>query len=597
MRNAAGGGVCGRTVYNAFPMPPSEYKNALARAFADACAELSADAVAPIETPREKGRGDFACAAPLRLAAILKRPPRDIAEDILRRVALPDFVEDAQISGGYINIAIKISAKLAVVGEALSRGADFGRGAAKNETVLLEFVSANPTGPLHIGHGRAAAYGDSLARILEFAGCKVLREYYVNDAGRQAEILAASVWLRRWLLERGRGEKPPAGAYRGDYLAAAEEETRAMLSAPPPDIDALLRAMQAQDAEGAGDLLAAAMRDYFSEPATRNAFVAAVSAHVLRTIKNDLSALGVADFDRWFSEQSMHDADAPAAAIDALKKRAPENVYEKDGALWFRAAACGDDKDRVLRRADGRHTYFAADIAYHSDKFSRGATRLINVLGADHHGYVPRLSASVAALGHDADKMETLLIQFVSLVNRGQRMKMSTRGGDFVPLSELIQEIGKDAARFFYVARKNDRHLDFDLRLAAERSRKNPVFYLQYAHARADAVLRGWGGEIGALASADCGALAENPAATALCAQVAAFPSVAAQAADARAVHSVAAFLQELAAALHHYYEQTRILAEPPDEGMSGRLALLAAAQIALRNGLSLLGVYAPAKM
>ncbi|MGI9298531.1 MAG: arginine--tRNA ligase [Gammaproteobacteria bacterium] len=589
----------GGTVYNSLPMRSGEYKNVLARVFADACAEFSADAdaAAAIETPREKGRGDFACAAAMRLAAALKRPPRDIAADILRRAALPDFVEDARVDGGYINITIKTAAKLAVVRGAILGGADFGRGEAKSETVLLEFVSANPTGPLHIGHGRAAAYGDSLANILEFAGYEVRREYYVNDAGRQAEILAASVWLRRWLSARGRGEEPPAGAYLGDYLAAAEEETRAMLPPPSPEVDALLREMRgANSPDRAGDLLAAAMRDYFSSAKTCAAFVRAVSEYVLRIIKKDLELLAVSDFDRWFSEQTMHEKEAPAAAIDVLQKRDPAHLYEKDGALWFRATDRGDDKDRVLRRADGRYTYFAADIAYHRDKFSRGG-RLINVLGADHHGYVPRLKAAVAALGHDAAEMETVLIQFVSLINAGQRIKMSTRGGEFVSLEVLVREIGRDAARFFYVSRKNDRHLDFDLRLAAERSRKNPVFYLQYAHARAASVLRIWGGNARDLADADCAALSENAAAMELCSRLAAFPAAAEQAASDRAAHSLAAFLQELAAALHNYYERTRILVEPPDDGMPGRLALLAAAQIALRNGLSLLGVSAPQRM
>ena len=578
-------------------MYPSQYKSTLARVFADACAELSSAAVSPIETPREKMRGDFACAAALQLARILKRPPPDIAAAILSRAALPDFVEEAKIEGGYINIKIKAISKLAIVDEVLSRGGDFGRGEDKNESVLLEFVSANPTGPLHVGHGRAAAYGDSLANILQFAGCKVMREYYVNDAGRQAEILAASVWLRRLLRERGRGEEIPAGAYRGDYLADVESETR-VLPPPesPPDVDRILADMRANSADRAGDILAAAMGESFPESA-RTAFVRAVSDHVLAIIKTDLRLLGVRDFDNWFSEQSMHDKGLPDLAIDKIREHSPDALYEKDGALWFRATARGDSKDRVLRRADGRRTYFAADIAYHRDKFSRGMSRLINVLGADHHGYVPRLKAAVDALGCDSEKMETVLIQFVALVNQGQRMKMSTRAGEFVRLSELIKAIGKteaegkDAARFFYVSRKNDQHLDFDLRLAAERSRKNPVFYLQYAYARAASILRSWGGDVGALCGADLAALTQNPAAAALCARLAEFPVVISQAADDRAVHSLATFLQELAAAMHHYYEQTRILGETPDAGMRGRLALLAAAQTVLRNGLTLLGI------
>lgn len=588
-------------------MRPGDYKGILARVFADACAQLSDAEVAPVEESREKARGDFSCAAAMRLAPVLKRPPPDIAADILRRAAaaMPDFVEEARVDGAYINIKIKTAAKLAIVGEVLARGEDFGRGEDKNETVLLEFVSANPTGPLHIGHGRAAAYGDSLANIMTFAGYEVLREYYVNDAGRQAEILAASVWLRRLLRECGGGEEIPAGAYRGDYLAEVEEETRALSVADivsPPDLESflesLLQKMRAATADEAGDILAAAFAESFAPQSERGNFVRAVSGSVLAMIKKDLESLGVhfAD-DEFFSEQKMHDQNLPAAAIDKMRARSPDLIYEKDGALWFRATASGDSKDRVLQRADGRRTYFAADVAYHRDKLSRNATRLINVLGADHHGYVPRLRAAVAALGHDATKMETVLIQFVALVNRGQRTKMSTRAGEFVRLSDLVDEIGKDAARYFYVSRKNDQHLDFDLALAKEQSRKNPVFYLHYAHARAASVLRGWQGETASLPDADCAALADNPAALELCARLAEFPGMVAQTADNRAVHLTAAFLQELAAAMHHYYEKTRILCDPPDDGMRGRLALLVAAQTVLRNGLNLLGIAAREKM
>lgn len=598
-------------------MRPSEYKETLARVFADACAQLSDGADAPggakseiprdtLEVPRDKSRGDFACAAAMRLAPTLRRNPREIAEEILRLAEMPDFVANADIAGaGYINITIKPAAKTAIIQQALREGVDFGRGSSRNQTILLEFVSANPTGPLHIGHGRAAAYGDSLANLLSFAGHEVRREYYVNDAGRQAEILAASVWLRHWFAREDCKEAFPQGAYQGEYLLEVAEAARPLLqNLSPPKLDDLLQKIAVGNADEGGDLLATAMKENFSG-CDCSGFVRFVADHVLQMIRDDLKALAVAPFDCWFSEQSMHDKQTPQLALAELEKRG--QTYEKDGALWFQASKYGDDKDRVLRRADGRYTYFAADIAYHHDKFLRpvadGRTlQLLNVLGADHHGYVPRLTAAAEALGHDAGKLETALIQFVALANEGQRVKMSTRAGEFVRLSVLIDEIGRDAARYFYVSRKNDQHLDFDLELAVEKSRKNPVFYLQYAHARACSVLRKWtgaewGGDASTLADANCKQLSADSAAMELCARISEFPTVISRAAQDRAVHSLAAFLQELAAAMHNYYEQTRILTEPEDNTLPARIAILAAARVTLANGLVLLGVSAPETM
>ena len=574
-----------------------EHDEALARAFSDGCARVSpAAGAAAVQKPRDSRRGDFVCTAAIPLAAALKQNPRGVAEEILQKTALPDFVESADIAGaGYINIKIYAAAKLAVIGEILRRGADFGRAAAKNETILLEFVSANPTGPLHIGHGRAAAYGDSLAKILAFSGYEVRREYYVNDAGRQTDILAASVWLRYFLPET---ESLPEGAYQGDYLADIPAAKEFLQPMPAPDLEKLRAEIRGKSADETADILAAAMRAGFDSPARREEFIRTVAKSVLAMIKRDLDALKVAPFDCWFSERAMRGEDKIAAAITALRRG--DNIYEKDGALWFRATAFGDDKDRVLRRANGEFTYFAADIAYHHDKFSRPARarlRLLNILGADHHGYITRLSAAMAALGHDGKLLETQLIQFVALINDGRRAKMSTRAGEFVELTALVEEIGPDAARFFYVSRKNDQHLDFDIKLAMDKSRKNPVYYLQYAHARADAVLRKWEGDAESLAAADCAPLAENPAALELCARLAAFPAAAARAAEDRAAHSLAAFLQELAGDLHNYYEQTRILAEPPDSAMEARLAALAAAKTVMQTGLGLLGMTAPERM
>lgn len=585
-------------------MPTSEYKMTLARVFAEACVHMSPTMVgrAVIQTPRDRRHGDYACPAALQLASAIKRPPRDIAAELLQNITLPDFVATADIAGaGYINIRLKTAAKLAVIGEVL-RAAAYGRAADNRQTVLLEFVSANPTGPLHIGHGRAAAFGDSLANIMEFAGYQVRREYYVNDAGRQSDILAASLWLRHFLSAANSTAAMPAGAYQGDYLLAILPAARSSLAAaaPPPNLDALLAKLAAAAADDAADILVAAMRE--SLRGDTEEFSSVVAATVLAGIKNDLAGLGVRPFDCWFSEKTLHADGNLAAAIDALRRHNPGNIYRQDGALWFRSSAYGDDKDRVLCRANGQYTYFAADIAYHHNKLNRPLDagrhyRLINILGADHHGYVPRLAAAVAGLSNKADLIETRLIQFVALVYRGQRAKMSTRSGQFVPLAVLIDEIGRDAARYFYVCRKNDQHLDVDIALASEKNNKNPVYYLQYAHARAAGIFRKWGGCPQTLADAACAPLAEHPAALELCALLAAFPETVIEAAQERTVHPLAVFLQELATAMHTYYEKTRILNQPADKDMPARLAVLAAAQTVLRNGLNLLGITAPERM
>ena len=579
-----------------------------------------------LEKPRNAAMGDYACTLAMALARPLKKPPPQIAADILNSVQanLPAFVEVAEVRGGYINIRIKNAAKTGVIADILNSitGDDkdgiltclgYGRGTPKDEPLLLEYVSANPTGPLHVGHGRAAAYGDSLANILVFAGYPVWREYYVNDSGRQASILAASVWMRYFIEQNASDDAMPKGAYQGAYLRDFFADLDSYLqkaTPPPPDLSEQLNQL---DDNASADALCAAMRRAFvtkngqADDKTAADFIAAAAAAVLLRIQNDLAMLGVSPFDCWFSEQHLYDNDKLAAAINTLRQQNAENIYEKDGALWFRSSAAGDDKDRVLRRANGKFTYFTADIAYHHNKLSaarlsksKKPLRLVNILGADHHGYVPRLKAAIVALGYEPAQMETQLIQFVSLINSGQRIKMSTRGDSFVPLSLLVEEIGRDAARFFYVSRKNDQHFDFDMQLAAEKSSKNPVFYLQYAHARAAGVFRKWGDNKSTLAAADCTPLAHNPSALALCDKLAEFPAIAQSAAATRAVHVVANYLQELAAAMHHYYEKTRIL--DSDNGkantdMLAKLALLEAARLVLGGGLSLLGVRAPEQM
>ena len=584
------------------------YRTVLQESLRDACVAVGGDIAVFLEKPRDAAHGDYACPAAMQLARVLKRPPRDLADDILRHFTPPDFVADTSIAGGgFINIRLSNTAKTAIIADILRQGEDYGRGTPKDETILLEFVSANPTGPLHVGHGRAAAFGDSLANILSFGGWSVWREYYLNDTGRQAAILAASVWLRHWLAQTEVDFAMPPGSYRGDYLRLVAERIAPRLAGhSAPDLAALFAKLSLDNSGGDdanADILIAAMPQFFADGEVDSFIDAVVKAVLEQNIQRDLELLGVS-FDRWFSEKSLHREGKIIAAIDSLRDKSPTSLYDKDGALWFRATAFGDDKDRVLRRANGQFTYFAADVAYHYDKFTarqsrevptKNRLRLINVLGADHHGYVQRLSAALRALGYE--HMEARLIQFVSLIENGKRLKMSTRAGDFVSLADLIDKVGGDAARYFYISRKNDQPLDFDLQLATEKSRKNPVFYAQYAHARTCRLLRKWDGDITHLAAADGARLADDEAAVAVCGALLDFPEVVARAAADCVVNPLAVYVQTLATAMHNFYEQTRILSGDDEDLRRARLALLAAARQTLAMALRLLGVRAPEEM
>ncbi len=613
------------------PSPfPSEYRDAIARAFARACAP-ALERPPPVGKPRVAGRGDLATPAALMLAKVTGENPREAAKRLLQNASLPDFVDGAEVAGaGFINIRLKPEAKTAVVGEILQKGARYGSRPQEGETVLLEFVSANPTGPLHIGHGRAAAYGDSLAKILAFSGARVWREYYLNDAGRQIDILAASAWLRPQLPP---GETLPEGAYRGDYLAeyfsaAAAELPQDGCRLSPEEVAALLAqsreaAKAANTEDAAADALVNAAKTAFGEEAFAK-WSAKVAAVMRDSISADLRTMGVEDFHRWFSERDdLRSGGKIPQALEELAQKAPGALYEKDGALWFKSAESGDDKDRVLRRANGEHTYFAADAAYHRDKLARAApggkpfARLINVLGADHHGYVPRIAAVVRAFGGAEVALEIPLIQFVALYEDGARVKMSTRAGKFASLAEMIAAIGADAARYFFVSRRNDQHLDVDMRLARAKNKKNPVYYIQYAHARLCAVLKraqengggNSGDDVNSVNGGDGGdggdstarnmQLAQEPAAVVLCERLMAFPDLIARAAQNRAPHLLAAYLlEELAPAANSYYEKTpRIIREKNPDRKRARLSLLAAARAVLASGLTLLGMSAPQRM
>ena len=442
-----------------------DFKAELTAALAAACRALAPDAQIPpattlVERPKNRQMGDFASPAAMQLAPALKQNPRQVAADILQNWTPPAFVESADIAGpGFINIRIRPQDKTAIIRDILQNPKQLGRGAPQNQFIHLEFVSANPTGPLHVGHGRGAAYGDSLARILAHAGFPVATEYYLNDAGLQINILSASVWLRHQHPENW--DDMPRGSYRGTYLRQTADHLRPWLqkNAPPLPADLLEKIAAQEDEDAAAQLLANTALESFGADKFAELKIQVRNFMTEKFLKADLDAMGV-HFDRWFSENdNLRAVGKVEAVLQKLRQIAPDSLYEKDGALWFRAEKFGDEKDRVVRRTNGEFTYFAADIAYCEDKFARetpgGApVRAVYVLGADHHGYAPRLRAAASALGRDPEKLETPLIQFVALKRADELIPMSTRAGRFVSLRELLDAVGTDAARFFFVSRK-----------------------------------------------------------------------------------------------------------------------------------------------
>ena len=542
-----------------------------------------------IERPANPEHGDYASNVALQLSKRLRRNPRQIAEEIAKAsapaLAATGLFEPLTVAGaGFLNIRVKPEAKLEVIRQVLEQGKDYGRvKTEKEESIQIEFVSANPTGPLHVGHGRGAAYGDSLAKLLEFAGARVTREFYVNDAGRQMDILALSVWLR-YLQMRNVDVPFPEEGYRGDYvrdiaarLANENLAGKADFSGVLPDADAEIDRLI--------DLAKTTLGDGWKR-VHRFALEA-----MLADQREDLAAFGVS-FDHWSSEQALHDKGLIDKALRLLQARG--HLFEQGGALWFRSSAFGDEKDRVVRRENGQYTYFASDIAYHLDKFERGFDRVIDVWGADHHGYVPRVKGALEAFGLDPGRLEIALVQFAVLYRNGEKVAMGKRSGEFVTLRELREEVGNDAARFFYVLRKSDQHLDFDLDLAKSESSDNPVYYVQYAHARVCSVfaqIERW--DFPKNLSLEP---LKSDRELLLAQRLAEFPELILTAARERAPHSLAFYLRELAAEFHSYYNAERILVD--DETLrSARLALSAAVRQTLANGLSLLGVSAPEKM
>ncbi len=554
-----------------------------------------------LERPKQASHGDFASNLAMQLAKVLKANPREIAQRLVRELPVSPWVVKTEIAGaGFINFHLSTATRTQVVGEVLLRGADFGRcNSGGGRKMQVEFVSANPTGPLHVGHGRGAALGANLANLLAFAGWDVACEYYVNDAGRQMDILAVSTWLR--YLELFDDSIPfPTNAYQGDYVGDMAWQIRSThgnrflqpASAIMANVPALVESPESNLEERLDALIAAGKRllgegwDYIHRYAL---------TEQLADCRTELESFGV-HFDMWFSERSLYDTGMVQRIVEQLEAKG--HIYVQDGAKWFRSTHFGDEKDRVVQRDNGLYTYFASDIAYHYNKLERGFEKIVDIWGADHHGYIQRVRGALEALGCDGKEggpLDIVLVQFVSLWRGDEKMSMSTRGGQYVTLRELRSEVGNDACRFFYMQRKAEQALDFDLALATSQSNENPVYYVQYAHARVCSVLTQWGGDVATLVDADLTTLTGERE-LAICARLATFPEVIADAARDYAPQVIAFYLKDLAAEFHSYYNAERILVG--DAGQrSARLALAAALRQVLRNGLAILGVSAPESM
>jgi arginyl-tRNA synthetase len=510
-----------------------------------------------LERPKKAGFGDYSTNAAMLLAPALKAPPREVAERLgsVLRERLGDRVEKVEVAGpGFLNVFLADAWYTAAAAHVLAAGDDWGAGTAETrERVNLEFISANPTGPLTAASGRHAAYGDALGRLLEFAGHEVSREYYFNDAGGQLLRLGQSI------RARARGEAVPEDGYPGEYVAE--------LAAALPD--AAEREPEDLAVAGAGLMI--------------------------ERIQATLERYRV-HFDTWFSERTLHESGAIERAFDVVEKAG--HSYRHEGALWLRTTEFGDDQDRVIEKSNGDPTYYAADVAYVENKLERGWERLIIPLGSDHHGYVPRFKAAMGVAGADPDKLEIPLLQFVHLIEKGERASMSKRRGDFITLDDLIDEIGVDATRFFMLQRSNDSTIDLDLDLAREESAENPVYYVQYAHARIASVLRKAGDERVAAAAADATeGLALEPAERELVKKLLAFPAEAAEAAVRRAPHRVAVYALELAQTFTAFYRDCRVVGAEPAQLESFRLGLCVATRRTIGRALGLLGVSAPDSM
>lgn len=522
-----------------------------------------------IGSPKDESMGDLATPVAMSLAKTLKRKPRDIAEDIVRRIPKDGIFEKIEVAGaGFINFTFSSAFLSSSLKTLLKEKAGFLRSdIGKGRKVQIEFVSANPTGPLHLGHGRGAAVGGALSNLLSAAGWSVEREYYINDAGRQARLLGESVFARyKELL--GIEYPFPEDGYRGQYVVSIAEAAKGEAGSRYKDAGF----------EEAGD--------FFTDFAV---------GMMLKVIKEDLQAFGIR-FDTWRSERGLYENGEVAAALDYLKAKG--HLYEEEGALWFKATAFGDEKDRVVRKSNGEHTYFASDIAYHKKKIDSGFDELIDIWGADHHGYIRRLEAVIEALGYDRKKLRVFLIQMVSLMRGGTAVQMSKRAGEFVTLREVMEEVGADITKFIFLTRRPDSHLEFDLEAAKAASSENPVYYIQYANARIHSIFvhaREKGMDLAHPEDADFSILS-SPEETRLIKKLLSYPMAFEAAARAHEPHRITFYLQELATFFHQFYNKHRVVTD--DEGLTlARLSLCEAVRTVLKDGLEILGVTAPDRM
>jgi arginyl-tRNA synthetase len=555
-----------------------------------------------IERTRDAQHGDYASNIALTLAKAAKTNPRELATKIVSALKAHEAIIKVELAGpGFINFFINPNLQFQVIQQIHTQGAAYGLsqiGAGKK--VQVEFVSANPTGPLHVGHGRGAAYGSAVADLLAATGFDVHREYYVNDAGRQMDILATSVWLR-YLEVCGEDLVFPSNGYRGDYVRTIAQEIYDNDSNEyRRPIELVLENITPDEPQGGDkdlhiDALINRAKTLLGSSQYRDFFQIGLNS-ILDDIKVDLSEFGV-DYQEWFSERKLMDDGSVEKALTRLREG--DHLYERDGATWFASSQLGDEKDRVVIRENGQYTYFASDIAYHMNKLDRGFDQIIDIWGADHHGYIPRVKAAIQALGADTSKLTVLLVQFAVLYRGEERVQMSTRSGDFVTLRELRDEVGKDAARFFYVMRRSEQHMDFDLKLATSKSNENPVFYVQYAHARVCSVLRQLtekGFERNTAQGMEHLNRLTEEHETALLGTLARYPEVIERAALQYEPHQVVLYLRDLSHEFHTYYNAHQFLVE---DGCirDARLNLICAIQQVLANGLSILNINAPEAM
>lgn len=550
-----------------------------------------------IQDNKEKEHGDLATNIAMVLAKPLKKNPKEIAEEIKQNFVLDEKIIKIEVAGpGFLNFFLSQDSHGEILEQIQKENKDFGKSGSKQSKVLIEYVSSNPTGPLHVGHGRGAVFGSVLSSLLEEAGFEVDQEYYVNDFGRQMNILATSVWIRYCQLFSSEIKMMQQG-YLGDYLLPVAKKLKDEKSDSLFKIDeSLIEKLNSEDQDDEfTDQLVESLRVILKEEFQYIREFAL--SEILHLIKADLEQCGV-HHNAWFSESSLYGNDGGTdskvdGSIEELKSRG--FIYEEGGAIWFKSSSLGDDKDRVLKRGNGEYTYFASDVAYHLDKYDRGYDRVINVWGSDHHGYLPRVRAAMDACDRDINKLEVIFIQFANLVKAGKKVSMSTRSGDFITLNELMNEVTTEAARFFYINRKADQHLEFDLDLAKEQSKDNPLYYIQYAHARICSVLRKAENEFEDFDSVELTLLGSEKEIEIL-KLLRQYPQLIERAAKAGEPHLLCYFLRDLSGVFHSYYNSEKFLIEDK-ELMTSRLFLLKGVKQVIANGLRVLGIKAPEEM